>query len=304
VLPAVVCLAWLLDVGCNRPSILAPSGATIALSAPVTALPLNGSTEIVAQINGSVRTPPQRGTLVSFTTTLGVLEPAQAETDGTGRAAVRFRAGSNAGTATITAVSGSADVDESGVIRIAIGSAAVGRVLISADSASAVGGVVKLLVLVVDASGMPLPGITVTLATTSGSLSQNIVTTNARGSAEVFLTTRLSATVTAVAGNQEATATITFVVRPQPTVSIALTDTNNDPRVDFPTSFTITSTPTPSNAITSTAVTFGDGASVNLSGAVASVHHVYASVGSYIVTVTVTDSSGETGSASTVISVR
>ena len=191
------------------------------------------------------------------------------------------------------------------MVKIAVGAAAVGRVVISADAALASGGgTVKLVILVLDTNGTPLRDTTVTLATTSGSLSQNVVTTNANGSAEVFLTTKLPATVTAIAGTQVATATVSFVTRPQPSVSIALTDTSNDPRVNFPTAFTITATPAPSHTITATSVSFGDGTSVTLAGGASSVNHVYISTGSYVVAVTVVDSSGESGSGSTVIAVR
>jgi hypothetical protein len=304
-LVAVVALAGLLDTACQHPAPLAPSGATIILSSPVATLPLNGTTEIVAQVNGSVRTPPQRGTLVSFATTLGAVEPAQAETDNNGRVSVRFRAGNASGTATITAASGEAGVDEGGVIRIAVGAAAVGRVVISTDAALASsGGGVKIVVLVVDINGAPMRDVTVTLATTSGSLSQNVVVTNGNGRAEVILTTPLPATITAIAGTQSATANVTFVTRPQPSVTIGLFDTANDPRVNGTTTFTITAAPTPSNTIVATVVSFGDGTSLTLAGAAASVQHVYTATGTYVVTVTVTDSSGESGAASTVINVR
>jgi hypothetical protein len=301
---AALWLTCLPGVACQRPAPLAPSGAFIVLTSSVTALPLNGSTEIVAQITGSFVSPPQRGTLVSFATTLGAIEPAQAETDGTGRVAVRYRAGSASGTATITAVSGGAGVDEAGAIRIAVGSAAVGRVVISADALGAGGGTVKILVLVVDINGTPMRDTTVTLATTAGSLSQNVVTTNASGSAEAFLTTSLPATITAIAGTQAATATVTFVTRPQPSVSIVLAEGSGDPRVNATTTFAITASPTSSSVITSTAVNFGDGTSTTLAGSVSSVQHVYTASGTFAVTASVVDSSGAAGSGSTVVSVR
>ena len=57
--------------GCDKVPLLAPSGSAITLTTPVTALPINGSADIVAQVIEPAGTPPQRGTLVSFTTTLG-----------------------------------------------------------------------------------------------------------------------------------------------------------------------------------------------------------------------------------------
>ena len=55
------------------------------------------------------------------------------------------------------------------------------------------------------------------------------------------------------------------------------------------------------NAITSIRVDLGDGSVGTLTGQVGQVQHVYTAPGQYIVTAVATDSSGATGSASTVI---
>src|SRR3954454_14038067 len=90
----------LLAAACDKVPLLAPTGSVITLVSPVTALPANGATNIPAQIIEASGTPPQRGTLVSFTTTLGIIQPSEAETDVNGRATVRFQAGAGSGTAT------------------------------------------------------------------------------------------------------------------------------------------------------------------------------------------------------------
>ena len=89
---------------CEKVPLLAPSGSIITLQTTATALPVNGSTDIIAQLVEPSGTPPQRGTLVSFTTTLGSIEPSRAETDVSGRVVVKFLAGSGSGTATISAI--------------------------------------------------------------------------------------------------------------------------------------------------------------------------------------------------------
>src|SRR5687768_10085472 len=91
---------------CDRVALLAPAGSTIVLTPLATTLPLSGRTNIIAQVIEPAGTPPQRGTLVTFTTTLGTIRPIEVETDSGGRAIVIFDAGSQSGTATITALSG------------------------------------------------------------------------------------------------------------------------------------------------------------------------------------------------------
>src|SRR5438067_379167 len=95
-----------LTVGCQKVPLLAPSGSTITLTSATTALPVNGTTQLIAQVIEPSGTPPHAGTQITFTTTLGTIEPAQAETDAGGRVVVTFNAGTTNGTATITAISG------------------------------------------------------------------------------------------------------------------------------------------------------------------------------------------------------
>jgi len=85
-------------VSCQKVPLLAPSGSSISLTTAVTVVPLGGTVEIIAQVIEPSGTPPQRGTLVSFTKSLGTLQPTEAETDTAGRAIVRFIAGNGSGT--------------------------------------------------------------------------------------------------------------------------------------------------------------------------------------------------------------
>ena len=92
ILLGVAAVAAAIAVGCNKVPLLAPTGSHIVVSATATALPVNGSADIIAQVLESAGTPPQDGTLVTFTTSLGSVQPAQAETLG-GRVTVKFNAG-------------------------------------------------------------------------------------------------------------------------------------------------------------------------------------------------------------------
>ena len=93
----------LLSAACQKVPLLAPTGSSIALTATATTLPLNGTTDIIAQVLESGGTPPQNGTLVTFTTSLGSIEPSEARTSG-GRVIVKFLAGSTSGEASIVHV--------------------------------------------------------------------------------------------------------------------------------------------------------------------------------------------------------
>src|SRR5476649_2657809 len=129
---AVVFGSGILSGACSKVPLLAPSGSTIILTSAATALPVNGTATIIAQVLEAGGTPPQDGTLITFTTTLGTIQPPQAETSG-GRVIVKFNAGSASGSATIVASSGGASVGAAGAIKILIGTAAVGRVIVGAN---------------------------------------------------------------------------------------------------------------------------------------------------------------------------
>src|SRR5215211_3120833 len=90
---AVLCGFAALTAACDKVPLLAPSGSLITLTASTTALPVNGSTLLIAQVIEAAGTPPHRGTRVTFSTTLGSVEPAAGETDANGQVAVNFKAG-------------------------------------------------------------------------------------------------------------------------------------------------------------------------------------------------------------------
>jgi hypothetical protein len=119
----IAAAAMFAGAGCEDVPLLAPSGSAIALTATANELTVNGSTEIVALVlEGAQGAPTQgggssiepgagtivhNGTVVSFTTTLGRIDPAEAKTvDGVVR--VRLIADTHTGVATVTAFSGPA----------------------------------------------------------------------------------------------------------------------------------------------------------------------------------------------------
>ena len=313
---------------CEKVPLLAPSGSTITLTASTNALSANGSADIIAQILEASGTPPHSGTQVTFTTTLGTIQPSEARTDINGRVVVKFVAGGANGNATITAFSGGATTGANGAVKIAVGTAAVGRVIVNASPAAvpAVGGLSTITANVLDVNGNVLSATPVSFSTTSGTLSAAIVNTDANGLASTILSTSQAATVTASVGatappsttpgtggttpapppsSGQASGSVSVSIIAAPTLGIIPPST--PPSVGLPASFTFVVTPAPQNgsAIREVRVNWGDGQTQNL-GAVtgnAVVSHVYGSPGTYTVSATVTDAAGNSTSVSTAVTV-
>ena len=332
---AVAVACALLTSACQKVPLLAPSGSIITLQTTATALPVNGSTEIVAQLIEPSGTPPQRGTLVSFTTTLGSIEPSQAETDISGRAVVKFLAGSGSGTATISAISGGVAVVAANALKILIGTAAVASVRVSASPAllPANGGVSTITAQALDINGNPLSSAPVNFSTTAGTLDQSFVTTDQAGTATTSLRTSTQATVTAAVGAQggsttappatggnngttptpttpatsgQASGTVTVNVSSAPT--LVITPPATAPTSGLPANFTFATTVAATNgsAIRNVTVNWGDGQTQDLGSltGTAVVAHVYRSSGTYSITATATDSFGNASAVSTAVIVN
>ena len=149
--------AALLTTACDSVPLLAPSGSTIILTATNNAIAANGTAQLIAQVLEPSGTPPHPGTQVIFTTTLGVVEPGEVETDVNGRAIATFRPNGINGTATIIAASGAATTGTNGAVKIAVGTAAVGRVVVNATPATIPsGGTSAIAASVFDVNGTPL----------------------------------------------------------------------------------------------------------------------------------------------------
>ncbi|MBI2834380.1 MAG: Ig-like domain-containing protein, partial [Acidobacteria bacterium] len=273
-----------LSAACDKVSLLAPSGSTITLFATNGVIPVSGTTEIIATILELPGTPVQNGTLVTFTTTLGSIQPHEARTNN-GKVTVRFEAGPQSGTAKIGAVSGGAKLTAE--IEIKVGSAGAGGVLVTASPTTVppTGGTVAITAIVTDASGNPLYGAPVNFTTSAGTLGANVVVTDENGFARTTLTTNRDATVTAnVAGK---TATVNVTVANAPTVSISVATVG---AAGQPTTFSFTATAATGSSIQNVTVSFGDATSANLGAATTgSISHIYNAQGTYTATITATD---------------
>ncbi len=303
-------LASLAVAGCDKVPLLAPTNTTIRLTSGLGVLPIAGSTEIIAIVIESAGTPVQNGTVVTFTSSLGTVEPREART-ANGQVTVRYVAGTQSGSAKIGAFSGGSKSDD---LEILVGAAAAAVVSLRAENTvvPSTGGATDVIATVLDTGGNPLRGAPVNFSTTAGQLAQSTVLTNEAGDARTTLTTNVNAEVTArVGGGATApTGKISILAKSLPLISITvagpLGGQANSAEVGQPAIFTIKSeTGADGNAIRSVRIDFGDGTGTNL-GALpntTTVAHVYNRTGAYTVTATATDALGFVGSTSAIITV-
>ena len=310
---------------CQKVPLLAPSGSVITLTSSATVLPFNGTTMIAAQVIDAAGTPPHSGTHVTFTTTLGTIQPSEASTNTSGIATATFVAGAQSGTAMITAISGGSSVGANGAVKILVGSAGVGRVNVSASPVTlAPGAVSTIAASVLDVNGNPLTTVPVAFSTTAGNLSALQVQTDQNGIALTSLTSFTTATVTASVGAQgsttppsttppstgggttgggtttpttpsssgQASGSVTVNVTTPPTVIV--TPTRPQPGLPADVAVQVQVIVPVGVTITATTINWGDG-QVDMIGAVngtVTIHHPYAAAGVFTITVTVTDSAG------------
>jgi PKD repeat protein len=291
-------MAFAAAAGCDKVPLLAPTSSTITLFVSNGVLPLNGVTEIIANVIEPAGTPVHNGTLVTFTTNLGSIEPREARTEG-GQVTARLFAGDRSGTARVGALSGGAKATE---VEVLIGGAAAARVTlnVSPGTVGASGGTVLLLATVTDQTGNPVPGVRVVFTSTAGTLGATSVPTDETGVARNTLTTTREATVTATAGAQ----TDTETVRVNDAPSISITPSATPAVEEQPTSFSITVTRAPNGAsIRNVTVDFGDLTTLSLGAltGTTTVPHTYRRAGTYTVTATVTDINGDSNSVITQI---
>lgn len=312
-LVTLVVLPFALVAACDKVPLLAPTGSVITLLPVTTSVSLNSEVTIIATVieNGQAPgttgtgtttgsragagTPVQNGTLITFTTTIGRIEPSEARTHN-GQVSVRLITTGTSGTARITAYSGGA----SSFTDLKVGTAAAGRVLVTAtpQTLGASGGSVQVTASVTDEGGSPISGVPVNFATDRGSLSPSTATTDASGNATVTLTTSTGpAEITATAGAQQGKTTVT--VRPRGLSGFIA----NPAATSAGTPVIFTVTPTTGVNLSNVRLDFGDGSSQSL-GAISvaqTVPHAYSSSGTYTATATATDSSGDSGSLSTTV---
>lgn len=312
--------------GCDKVPLLAPSGTVITLFPVSNTVELNGEVEIVATVieqgvatpppttppaNGTPTTPTtpatptpgagtpvQNGTLVTFTTTLGRVDPTEARTSN-GQVRVRFFAGNQSGTATVTAFSGGASGRIEG---LRIGTAAVERVIVTANpqTLGPSGGTSEISARVEDVSGLPVVGVPVDFSATTGQLNPNPATTDRSGIAKTTLSTTRESQVTATIAGKSSTA---LTVGLNPRTGINIVGPTTSVAAGQPVSFTV-SVNAQAN-IRRVTVNFGDGDSQDLGALSGSttISHPYDDSGTFTVTANATDTSGFSEQVSTSVTI-
>ena len=297
-------------VSCSKVPLLAPTSAAITIILEANSVSLNSQASIVATVilggvassggTGGTSTgrpgagnPVQNGTQVTFTTTLGTIQPCVAYTHD-GQVQVTFLSGNSSGVATITAYSGGASAQTT----LKVGTAAVKTITVSAaqQSLPAGGGATQIVANVTDDGGSPIGGVLVTFSTDHGTVTPAALATDSNGNATTVLSTTATSKVTATAGAVSSTAyTINVNVRGLTSFTANPTSTT----AGTPITFNVTLS-TGAN-VSNVHVDFGDGAAQDLGpiGATTTVPHSYNAPGSYTATATSHDATGDTGSLST-----
>jgi hypothetical protein len=103
----LILLGAVIVTACDSAPLVAPIASTISVFSSVRTLTPGGSAEITAIVIEEAGTPVHDGTVVTFTASLGTVNPVEAETRD-GVAVTTFTAGSMVGTAQIAATSGGA----------------------------------------------------------------------------------------------------------------------------------------------------------------------------------------------------
>jgi adhesin/invasin len=318
---ALLVLAAVTLVACDKMPLTAPTSSTISLTSAALTLPTGGTTQVTATVLESSGSAVQNGTTVRFTSTLGTIDPAEAQTHN-GVAVATFTAGTVSGTAEIRATSGSASgtstpstgtggtttpsASSSGggaALSITIGGANVSTVVVSASPSNvpSTGGTVTLIATAIDANGNRLVGVPVTFSTTAGTLSSTVAITDANGEARVTLTTNRTATVTVTAGSKTATTTVNVSAANSIAVAVSPTST----AINTPVTLTVTPTVGTNNVAPNVVIDWGDGTTTDL-GTVASartVVHSYKTPGIYTITATARSEGGETTQSSVPVTI-
>jgi PKD repeat protein len=287
-----VLLGVALFTSCDKVPLLAPTESTITLNVTATTVPVNGTAQVIASVIESAGTPVQNGTVVTFTSTFGTMDPPEGRTEA-GRATVIFRAGQQSGTAVINAFSGGARAE---AVEVLVGGAAAGSIVLRAEPQTT--GVADIIATVLDASGNPLPGVPVTFSANAGQVTPGQVVSGNNGEARTTLSTSRETIVTATAGSKSATVTVSAT---GPSVTIRVPTTIE---AGVPATFTLA--PPTGTTLRSVSVNWGDGTSPTQLGTISAetpVVHTFVRAGVYTVTATSTDASGQTGTSQAVVNV-
>jgi adhesin/invasin len=308
---AALLLPLALVAACDKVPLLAPTGSVITLIPASTTVANNSQVQIIATViehggssggsgGGNTTTPStggtpvQNGTVVTFTTTMGRIEPADARTHN-GQVTVTLFTDGASGNPKITAYSGGASTTNTD---IKIGAAAVKTITLAASPATigSTGGSTTITAVVVNESGGAMPGVPVTFTTDNGTLSPATATSDASGNATTTLTTTKTAKVSASAG---ATTATPLVVTVSATSLSGFSATPESPVVGQAVVFTVK--PNTNANLQNVHVDFGDGRSADLGpiSDTGTAKNAYCAPGNYRATATATDAAGGSGALST-----
>jgi PKD repeat protein len=249
---------------------------------------------VIASITEKPGTPVQNGTVVTFTSSFGTIEPAEARTDA-GKATVTFRAGTQSGTAVIGAFSGAS---RSETVEVKVGGAAAATVSLRSRAIGV--GVAELTATVLDDAGNLLPGVPVAFSTSAGQLNPGQAVTDSNGEARSILTTSREATVTAQAGGKVSSPVTVSATGP----SVTITPPTTAIEAGVPATFRIA--PATGTVLRDVVVEWGDNTSPTRLASLAAetqVVHTFARAGVYTVTVTATDAQGITAPSVIIVNV-
>jgi hypothetical protein len=295
--------AFALLASCDKVPLTAPTDSTVLLVVSTTVVPVNGTADVIASVIEKAGTPVQNGTIVTFTSSFGTIEPREARTDAGGKAYAKFIGSSQSGVAKIGAFSGAAKATE---IEVKVGGAAAENIAIRAEPAivSALGGSVQIIAVVTDASGNPLSGAPVVFSADNGTLANNTVTTDSAGQAITTLNTNRETIVRGTVAAKTANVTVRLVTLP--TITIVSPTTN--PVVGVPVSFSVTpGTAAGAAPLTNVVIDFGDGSPQLNLGAITGATgftHTYNNEGGFTVQATAIDSNNQRGSSSVAVVVN
>jgi PKD repeat protein len=290
---AAVLLAVATFSACDKVPLLAPTESTITLNVSTTTVQVNGSATLMASVVEAAGTPVHNGTVVTFTASFGTVEPPEAATNG-GVATARFVAGTQSGTAVIGAFSGGARAE---TVEVRVGGAAAGAVVLRAEPRGV--GVADLVATVVDESGNLLTGVPVSFSTSAGQVSPITSITDANGEARSTISTSREATVTARAGAQTATVTITPSGN-----SVTITPPTNGVEAGVAAAFRIA--PATGVTLTNVIINWGDSSAPTVLGTLTAetqVVHTYSRAGIYTIRATTTDAQGITADTTFIVNV-
>jgi len=332
----VVLAAAAVCMTCDSVPLTAPTNSTIALTAGSTVLPVGGTTVLTAEVIEPAGTAVHNGTTVRFFTSLGRVDPVEAQTRN-GIATTTFFAGESSGLADVRATSGGAGGTSTSApstgngngngnttttpsassggggasLQIMIGAAAIETVTVRANPATVPqnGGTVQVVATVTGTNGRLLANIPVTFSASHGSLSSGTALTDAAGEAHVTLNTNADTDIIATAGTKKSdpAAKVTVLPAPSITLTCAVGAQGSCASVSAGETVTFTATKaTGSSAISSSTLDFGDGESVSLGSLSSpqSVAHRYNAAGTYTARLNATDVNGDNTTTTFVLRVE